>query len=51
MTDSWRAIARLARDRLVQTDPEDLDRVFNVSHTALHLSTQGMNADCVYVDC
>jgi hypothetical protein len=30
MTNSWRALARMARDRLVQTDPEDLDRVFNV---------------------
>ncbi|KZV68226.1 hypothetical protein PENSPDRAFT_653361 [Peniophora sp. CONT] len=35
MTNSWRAIARLARDRLVQTDPEDLDRVFNLWYLRL----------------
>jgi hypothetical protein len=29
MTNSWRALARMARDRIVQTDPEDLSLVLN----------------------
>lgn len=31
MTNSWRALAKMARDRLVETDPEDLDLVLSVS--------------------
>lgn len=30
MTNSWRALARQARDRLVQTDPEDLNLVLSL---------------------
>jgi hypothetical protein len=29
MTNSWRALARMARDRIVQADPEDLSLVLN----------------------
>ena len=29
MTNSWRALARMARDRIVQADPEDLTLVLN----------------------
>jgi hypothetical protein len=29
MTNSWRALARMARDRIVQADPEDLTVVLN----------------------
>ena len=34
MTNSWRALAKMARDRLVETDPEDLDLVLSVSTSA-----------------
>lgn len=30
MTNSWRALARMARDRLVTTDPSNLAAVLNV---------------------
>lgn len=30
MTNSWRALARMARDRIVQADPEDLPLVLNL---------------------
>lgn len=30
MTNSWRALARMARDRIVQADPEDLTVVLNL---------------------
>ncbi|EIM83049.1 uncharacterized protein STEHIDRAFT_64090 [Stereum hirsutum FP-91666 SS1] len=30
MTNSWRALARMARDRIVQTDPEDLSLVLSL---------------------
>ncbi|KAF8269800.1 hypothetical protein EI94DRAFT_1778124 [Lactarius quietus] len=30
MTNSWRALARMARDRIVQADPEDLTLVLNL---------------------
>ncbi|KAI0289448.1 hypothetical protein BC826DRAFT_1031882, partial [Russula brevipes] len=30
MTNSWRALARMARDRIVQADPEDLSLVLNL---------------------
>lgn len=29
MTNSWRSLARMARDRIVQADPEDLSLVLN----------------------
>ncbi|KAI0033936.1 hypothetical protein K488DRAFT_46636 [Vararia minispora EC-137] len=35
MTNSWRAIARMARDRLVQTDPSDLPRILNLWYLRL----------------
>lgn len=31
MTNSWRALARMSRDRIVQTDPEDIGLILNVS--------------------
>ncbi|KAI0040544.1 hypothetical protein FA95DRAFT_1502690, partial [Auriscalpium vulgare] len=30
MTNSWRALARMARDRIVEADPEDLPVVLNL---------------------
>jgi len=30
MTNSWRALAKMARDRLVTTDPEDLTLILGV---------------------
>ncbi|KAA1470247.1 hypothetical protein DENSPDRAFT_774116 [Dentipellis sp. KUC8613] len=35
MTNSWRALARMARDRLVQTDPEDLALVLSLWYLRL----------------
>ncbi|KAH9913924.1 uncharacterized protein B0H18DRAFT_887605 [Fomitopsis serialis] len=35
MTNSWRAIAKMARDRLVETDPEDLDLVLSLWYLRL----------------
>ena len=31
MTNSWRAIARQARDRIVEADPEDVSFILSVS--------------------
>ena len=31
MTNSWRAIARQARDRIVEADPEDVPYILSVS--------------------
>ena len=31
MTNSWRALARMARDRLVKSDPADLTLILGVS--------------------
>jgi hypothetical protein len=31
MTNSWRALARMARDRIVTSDPEDLTLILGVS--------------------
>ncbi|SRR5713226_1315592 len=36
MTNSWRALARMARDRIVQTDPEDLSLVLNACIISYH---------------
>ncbi|KAF8634596.1 hypothetical protein AX17_004185 [Amanita inopinata Kibby_2008] len=35
MTNSWRALARMARDRLVTTNPEDLNMVLNLWYIRL----------------
>ncbi|KAH9840252.1 uncharacterized protein C8Q71DRAFT_483076 [Rhodofomes roseus] len=35
MTNSWRALAKMARDRLVETDPEDLDLVLSLWYLRL----------------
>lgn len=35
MTNSWRALAKMARDRIVEADPEDLDLVLSVSAVAV----------------
>jgi hypothetical protein len=33
MSNSWRALAKMARDRIVASDPEDLGRILDVSAT------------------
>lgn len=33
MSNSWRALAKMARDRIVASDPEDLERILDVSVT------------------
>ncbi|KZT71978.1 hypothetical protein DAEQUDRAFT_665146 [Daedalea quercina L-15889] len=35
MTNSWRALAKMARDRLVETDPEDIDLVLSLWYLRL----------------
>lgn len=32
MSNSWRALAKMARDRIVASDPEDLGRILDVSY-------------------
>src|SRR6266404_2637665 len=38
MTNSWRALARMARDRIVEADPEDLPLVLNARHVTSFLA-------------
>jgi hypothetical protein len=38
MTNSWRALARMARDRIVSTDPEEIGLILSVSAAGLLLT-------------
>ena len=43
MTNSWRALARMARDRLVASDPTDLTLVLGVGFSKAPLFHHGDN--------
>jgi hypothetical protein len=51
MTNSWRAIARMARDRLVSANPEDLPLILSVRQGAYHVHINVKLTLCSYGIC
>ena len=47
MTNSWRALARMARDRLVNSNPADLALVLGVSSLVLTLACEYILTRCL----